>query len=528
MTSLFSFMRGFSIRTRMLGAIAIVLALLTMIGGVGLYGMSRMQQVNSHFADEITTGAAQLGELRSAMGDLRRYEKDMIIAYEHPDKVVSYRDKWRSTLAHALALIDGLEKLGGGTTPDMLGRLRTHVKAYAEATEPVIRQLEASGYDTATVANKMLGKAKEPIHASEGVLAELTLAVSTAAQAAKAEGEAASQQTRLLFGAALALAMLLVVPLTLVNMISICRPLDSARQLAQTIAGGDLGSRVDVQGRDETAQLQSALLAMQEALASVVGQVRSSAESISVASAEVATGNSDLSTRTEQTASSLQQTASSMEQLTGSVRQSAESARQARQLADSAADVAARGGSVVAQVVATMGEIDASSKKIAEIIGTIDGIAFQTNILALNAAVEAARAGEQGRGFAVVASEVRSLAQRSAEAAKQIKQLIGASVERVGTGSRQVQEAGSTMTQIVDSVRRVTQMIGEITTTATEQSEGIGQVNGAVTQLDQMTQQNAALVEESAAAAESLKEQARRLSDVIAVFRVGRPQVSPS
>ncbi len=264
-------------------------------------------------------------------------------------------------------------------------------------------------------------------------------------------------------------------------------------------------------------------LALKQALGRVqqtLLQVRASAGSVTTASDEIASGNHDLSSRTEQAASSLQQTASAMEQLTATVRNSAESARQANQLAASAAEVAERGGSVVSQVVSTMDEINASSKKIADIIGVIDGIAFQTNILALNAAVEAARAGEQGRGFAVVASEVRSLAQRSAEAAKEIKGLIGASVERVDAGSKLVADAGQTMGEIVGSVKRVSDVIGEITVASGEQSDGIGQVNTAVTQLDQMTQQNAALVEESTAAAESLRTQAQRLAQALAGFRL--------
>jgi methyl-accepting chemotaxis protein len=266
--------------------------------------------------------------------------------------------------------------------------------------------------------------------------------------------------------------------------------------------------------------LLDSLSQMVRSLRTTVSQVRQSTDSISTASGEIATGNQDLSQRTEQTASNLQQAASSMEQLTGTVKQSADSARQANQLASSAAEVAARGGSVVAQVVSTMDEINASSKKISDIIGVIDGIAFQTNILALNAAVEAARAGEQGRGFAVVASEVRSLAQRSAQAAKEIKGLIGASVDRVEAGSRLVADAGKTMQEIVGSVQRVSDIIGEITAASSEQSDGISQVNQSVTQLDQMTQQNAALVEESAAAAESLRDQAKRLASVVATFRL--------
>ncbi|PZO09742.1 MAG: chemotaxis protein [Burkholderiales bacterium] len=261
--------------------------------------------------------------------------------------------------------------------------------------------------------------------------------------------------------------------------------------------------------------LQSALQRMQ----TVVVSVQSSANHIEEASREIASGNSDLSSRTEQAASNLQTTVSSMEQLNGSMRQSADSARQASQMAVTNADVAARGGDVVGQVVATMGEINQSSRKIGDIIGVIDGIAFQTNILALNAAVEAARAGEQGRGFAVVAAEVRSLAKRSAEAAKEIKVLIGASVDKVELGTRLVAEAGTTIGEVVANARRVADIIGEITAASGEQANGVGQVNVAVTQLDQMTQQNAALVEESAAAAQSLKDQASRLTEVIQVFR---------
>jgi len=301
---------------------------------------------------------------------------------------------------------------------------------------------------------------------------------------------------------------------------SIRLPLADAVGMANRIASGDLSQRPQITRGDEIGELQRALLTMTESLSRTVGQVRVAVDSIQTASAEIATGNADLSQRTEHTASNLQQTASSIEQLTGTVRQSADAASQANQLASSAAAVAQRGGVVVSQVVTTMDEINTSSKKIADIIGTIDGIAFQTNILALNAAVEAARAGEQGRGFAVVASEVRSLAQRSAEAAREIKSLIGASVERVESGARLVQDAGSTMTEIVASVQRVSDIIGEISAASSEQSTGINHVNGAVLQLDQMTQQNAALVEESAAAAESLKDQAHRLADAVGVFKL--------
>ncbi len=302
---------------------------------------------------------------------------------------------------------------------------------------------------------------------------------------------------------------------------SITTPLTRAVGLADQIAAGDLTQDVHDERRDELGQLLRALSAMTARLRGVVGEVRSGVESVSSASSQIATGNQDLSARTEQTAANLEETAASMEELTATVTQSADTARQANQLAANAAQAAERGGEVVGQVVTSMQQITDSSRKIADIIGVIDGIAFQTNILALNAAVEAARAGEQGRGFAVVAGEVRSLAQRSAEAAKEIKQLITTSVSNVESGSAQVEQAGQSMQEIVHSVRRVSDLIGEITASSTEQRDGIGQVNQAVANLDQMTQQNAALVEEASAAAASMSEQAQRLSQVVAVFNVG-------
>jgi methyl-accepting chemotaxis protein len=294
----------------------------------------------------------------------------------------------------------------------------------------------------------------------------------------------------------------------------------AAADLARAVARGDLTARIELKPGDSTS-LMAHLREMQASLGKVVSNVRQNSESVATASSEISQGNHDLSQRTEEQASALEETAASMEQLGATVKQNADNARQANQLALSASAVAIQGGQVVGQVVDTMKGINDSSRKIADIIGVIDGIAFQTNILALNAAVEAARAGEQGRGFAVVASEVRSLAGRSAEAAKEIKSLIGASAERVKQGSALVDQAGVTMNEVVSSIKRVTDIMGEISAASVEQSEGVSQVAQAVSQMDQVTQQNAALVEESAAAAESLKVQAQQLVQTVAVFRLG-------
>ncbi|MFP8835924.1 methyl-accepting chemotaxis protein [Hydrogenophaga sp. XSHU_21] len=515
-----AFMRHFSIRIRMIGAIAVVLALLAAVGGSGLWGMTRLSAVAHEFSEHAFKETVTLSQLKAVLGDLAKHEKDMVIAYERPEQVAEAKARW--TAAHTAAVGQMQSMLAGEEDDDnvIVRELQKSLEAYVAAVEPVTRQLADSGYETATIANRMLARAHTHQAAMTEQLGRIEAAIAEEVQSLEAEGAAANSQTLWVFSAALLVAMLVVVPTTLANMQSICAPLDRARSVADAIAAGDLTQPVHDNGRDELARLMVSLSAMQTSLSRIVAEVRSSTESIGTASTQIASGNQDLSGRTEQAASSLQETAASMDQLSSTVRQSADAARQANEMASANALVAARGGQVVGQVVSTMQDIQHSSQKIGDIISVIDGIAFQTNILALNAAVEAARAGEQGRGFAVVASEVRSLAQRSAEAAKEIKALIGASVDKVQTGTELVAQAGTTISEIVDNAQKISTFIADVTTAAQEQSQGIGQVNSAVGQLDQMTQQNAALVEESAAAAESLREQAGRLAQVVQVFRL--------
>jgi len=334
------------------------------------------------------------------------------------------------------------------------------------------------------------------------------------------QSQTQAQQTIVLITVIALAACLIAVTLAVLTTRTITTPLHQAVDVARQVADGDLTMLIRVDTAEETGQMLGALRDMNSALTHIVDEVRTGADNIATASGQIASGNLDLAARTEQQAGSLEETASAMEQLTATVKHNADNARQANQLAVSASDIAVKGGSVVAQVVQTMGEINSSSHRIVDIINVIDSIAFQTNILALNAAVEAARAGEQGRGFAVVATEVRSLAQRSAAAAKEIKQLIDDSVGKVESGSRLVNEAGDTMNVIVDSIRSVADIMGEITTASAEQTQGIEQINQAIVEMDQATQQNAALVEEAASAASALQEQSHRLVDVVDVFKL--------
>ena len=514
--------RHFSIRTRMLGIVGAATIALLAVGGVGLAAQFYARSMNTAFIAHDFAAMGHIAKLRTSMSTLRSHEKDMIIQYENAVEVGKAKDAWTRTLGEIQESGKALQAvLPAEADRAKVAEALARMDKFKSAFLPVAKQLEAMGFDSARVAAAFMARAQPEYDAAQSTIETLAATLDTAASAGGKRLEATATMVMTLLGASVALALLIITPLTLLNMKSICGPIRDAERLADAIAQGDLSEhQVDQSGKDEAAHLLRALSSMQSSLRKIVSQVRTSTDSISTASAEIATGNQDLSHRTEQTAANLQQAASSMQQLTGTVKQSADSARQADQLALSAAEVAARGGNVVSQVVATMHEINASSKKIADIIGVIDGIAFQTNILALNAAVEAARAGEQGRGFAVVAGEVRNLAQRSAQAAKEIKGLIGASVEKVDSGSKLVANAGETMQEIVNSVQRVTDIIGEITAAASEQSDGLGQVNTSVGQLDRMTQQNAALVEESAAAAESLKDQTVRLSQAISVFRL--------
>ena len=394
------------------------------------------------------------------------------------------------------------------------------VEALQPAVIAVVGQLQQAlqSGDKAAIAAliKPLYTAIDPVGDALDVLTDIQL---TESLTLYQQANASFLRTSYMFVAVMLLSLVggMVMAVRITRAITI--PLNQAVELARKVAEGDLTLDIDSRGSNEMSQLLSALKDMQHSLVQLVGSVRNSSNGVSIASAEIAHGNHDLSARTESQASALEETSASMEELSSTVSQNADSARQANQLAMTASTVAIRGGEVVSQVVDTMKGINESSRKIADIIGVIDGIAFQTNILALNAAVEAARAGDQGRGFAVVASEVRSLAGRSADAAKEIKILIGASVDRVEHGTSLVDQAGSTMTEVVSAIRRVTDIMAEISSASSEQAAGVSQVGEAVTQMDQVTQQNAALVEQMAAAASSLKSQAQDLVQVVASFK---------
>ena len=448
------------------------------IARTSMIARSTDQTLSSVFADTIADSTRQGGELLKKIEALLDSEEEKAIFKASIAERVKYQD--------AKTVVMNARKAGNAAQAE---------STYRDSFAPA-----AANYQNNVKA----------------LLAQQRKAIDATAQAIEAANERSF--TLLLTLCALVVALGSVCAWLITRSITV--PLQSAVQVAETVADGDLRTHFGPAASDEIGDLMRALSGMNEALRKVVSEVQSGTNAIATASGEIAAGNQDLSARTEQQASSLEETASSMEELTGTVKQNADNARQANQMAVAASGVAERGGSIVSQVVDTMGAIDTASTKIVDIIGVIDGIAFQTNILALNAAVEAARAGEQGRGFAVVATEVRSLAQRSAAAAREIKTLIGDSVEQVEIGSRLVHDAGKTMDEVVTSVRQVADIMQEITAASAEQSAGIEQVNQAVLQMDQVTQQNAALVEEAAAAAESLQDQAQTLTELVGVFRL--------
>ncbi len=461
----------------------------------------------------VTSVQDQIGQVHASV-----YRTVALVASLDDAKVKAFRNSLTTQLSGLRRTLSGMtdEAAGGAELTDAVKAVEVLIDKYATQTDTAI---DMSTVDPNTGIAAMQS-ADATYNGLASALGGIVAKMDSASNRSMDEAAEHSRLRSIVLGLLGLLSSAAAVGLAWWLQRKMVQDLRRAARVANDVAAGNLTADAHTTRSDEVGDLMRSLGRMTEQLSRSLRTVMNSSESIQSASAEIATGNNDLSHRTEQTASNLQQAASSMAQLTGTVKHSADSARQADQLAASAAEVAARGGKVVSQVVSTMEEINTSSRKIGDIIGVIDGIAFQTNILALNAAVEAARAGEQGRGFAVVAAEVRSLAQRSAQAAKEIKGLIGASVERVEAGSRLVADAGLTMDEIVGSVQRVSNIIAEITAASSEQSDGISHVNTAVAQLDQMTQQNAALVEESAAAAESLNDQAHCLAQVVRAFRL--------
>jgi len=500
-----------------LAALAVVLAIGLGNGMLSLRETGAANEAGRQRSEVFMTAVAvqnQVGEMHGGV-----YRSIALMASLDDAKVKELRAQLKTQVEGLVRTLKTLAELDA-TPPDT----DTHILAAPPLLQAYLAKADGA-IDLASVDPNTGVAAMQDAEARYKELAQLIARVVQSMdadqQAAADAQQAGARQRAWLFAFVSLLVAGAGLGLLLLNQRRIAADVNASLALAEAVAAGDLSQRAAPRGEDELAGLMRALNRMCEQLGGTVGEVMRVADSIRTATTEIASGNQDLNMRTEQTASSLEATSSSMAELTGTVRQSAEHAQTAHQLASSAATVAHRGGSVVQQVVETMSDIAASSTRIADIIGTIDGIAFQTNILALNAAVEAARAGEQGRGFAVVASEVRSLAGRSAEAAREIKALIGASVARVESGTRLVQDAGTTMGEIVGAVQRVTDIMGEISASASAQSQGIADVTRAVGQVDGMTQQNAALVEESAAAAESLREQAQRLAQAVGAFRVG-------
>ena len=501
-------------------AFAILLLLTLVLGGVAQHSLSRVDGQATELAEKWLLGVGHLSELRVAVGESREYEvkhgKTQDRSYHS-----EYEEKMAEAGKHAATALADYRKLAGDGEQALLGQLSKNWQAYGQSQQKVIALgRDKKQQDAADISD---GAASMAFDETVVALNALTSHQFAGGKAAAESVSTIYRQARLLTAGLLAASLVLGIALAVLVSRRLLAQLGGepaeAAEVARAVAEGDLTTPIRRKAGDANS-LMAKLDMMQLSLKDTVSAVRQSSENVATASAEIAQGNQDLSSRTEQQASALEQTAATMDELGSTVRNNADNARQANQLALGASSVAQRGGTVVDQVVQTMKGINESSSKIADIISVIDSIAFQTNILALNAAVEAARAGEQGRGFAVVASEVRSLAQRSGQAAKEIKSLINVSVERVAQGTTLVGSAGQTMDEIVDAIKRVTDIVSEISSASAEQSSGVTQVGQAVSQMDQATQQNAALVEQSAAAADSLRQQAQQLVHAVAVFKL--------
>ncbi|MBV7536551.1 MCP four helix bundle domain-containing protein [Duganella sp. sic0402] len=514
-----------NIAKKLILSFSVVLLLTLILGATTISSMGRLNVATQKLSEQSLPSMRYILALKAAVNTKRRYEMEQLLS-DNAEHIARY-DK---LVERMLSKVDKLQGQYQDTisTPDERQLLEQFVRVRGDYSveRRKISELARQGHRDEAVA-LATGRSFELMNQQADVLDKIAQFTQDSGDTAARDAEQAYLSARNVVMGVLVvdIAAGVLLALWLARIVSL--PLQRAVAVARQVADGDLTADVRVTSADETGQLMAALKHMNGSLQRLVGQVRGSTDTIATASTQIAAGNQDLSSRTEQQASSLEETASSMEELTSTVKQNADNARQANTLALSASSIAAKGGDVVGQVVDTMASINASSKKIVDIIAVIDGIAFQTNILALNAAVEAARAGEQGRGFAVVASEVRTLAQRSAAAAKDIKTLIGDSVEQVEAGTQLVDQAGITMGEIVSSITRVADIMSEITAASQEQSIGIEQVNQAITQMDQVTQQNAALVEEAAAAAEAMQEQASGLSEMMSVFKLAPATASP-